>query len=129
MSNTPTFEKLSVKELQDFLRKRGVSTTGYTKPKLVKLAAAVADLNPSVNPDLAGPSHSIVGSNFEEIPDFGLYDIFNYLVCNRADYDRKKLKAYKSFEDYRLFADGHIENLQYSPVSPKILSSTRLNPQ
>jgi len=46
------------------------------------------------------------------IPAFGLYDIFNYLLCSRADYDRRKLKAYKSFEDYRLFSDGHVECLE-----------------
>ena len=30
----------------------------------------------------------------------------------------KKLKAFKSFEDYRLFADGHVEKLLHNPVSP-----------
>ena len=60
--NTLTFEKLIVKELQDFLREKGVSTTGHTKVKLVKLAAAVADLSLPVDPDLAGLSHSIAGT-------------------------------------------------------------------
>ena len=45
--------------------------------------------------------------DLHNIPDFGLYDIFNYLLCSRADYDRKKLKAYTSFEDFWL----HVELL------------------
>ena len=53
--------------------------------------------------------------DLSDIPDFGLYDIFNYMLCSRADYDRRKLKAYKSFEDYRLHCDGHVELLEYSP--------------
>ena len=33
---------------------------------------------------------------------------------SRADYDKKKLKAYKSAEDYRLFVDGHVEELSFN---------------
>ena len=104
----------TVKELTEFLKERGVSTSGYNKEKLVKLATAVADLDLPIDPDL-----SLVGSartlreklaragcsftdptkldgyttNFENIPEFGLFDVFNYLIINRTDYDRKKLKG------------------------------------
>ena len=87
MSNTSTFEKLAVKELQDFLRERGVSKTGHTKAKLVKLAAAVADLSLPVDPDLAGPSHSNpgtvqakllrVGSTFSELANLPGFLVIN----------------------------------------------------
>jgi len=40
-----------------------------------------------------------------------LYDIFNYLIYHSTDYDKQGLAAYKSFEDYRLFADGYVESL------------------
>ena len=50
------------KELQEFLRARGISTTGYTKARLVKLATAVSELNLPTDPDLAGPSHSVAGT-------------------------------------------------------------------
>ena len=59
MSTTLSFDKFTVKKLQDFLRERGVSTTGYNKERLVKLATAVADLNLPADPDLSGPSHSV----------------------------------------------------------------------
>lgn len=31
-----------------------------------------------------------------------------------SDYDKKKLRAYKSCEDYRLFIDGHVESLTFN---------------
>ena len=42
----------------------------------------------------------------------GLYDIFNYLIEKRTDFNKKVTKAYKSFEDYRLFYDGHVLDLK-----------------
>lgn len=30
---------------------------------------------------------------------------------------KKKLKGYKSFEDYKLFYDGHVESLLFNTVS------------
>ena len=51
-------------------------------------------------------------TDLSNIPAFGLCDVFNYLLCSRADYDQRKLKAYKSFEDYRLFSDGLVECLE-----------------
>ena len=55
-------------------------------------------------------------SELSRIPNLTLYDVFNYLITSRADYDRRKLKAYKSCDDYRLFYDGHVENLQYNSL-------------
>lgn len=46
-----------------------------------------------------------------------MIDDFNYLIFNKSDYDEKKLTGYKSFEDYRLFYDGHVETLQYNGIS------------
>ena len=137
-SSSKPFSQWTVKELTDYLRKRGVTTSGYNKQKLVQLATAVADIALPQDPDLASFDSArslrekleragcsfddpmkITGytENFESIPDFGLYDIFNYLIVNRTDYDRKKLKAYKSFEDYRLFADGNVEQMKFNEVS------------
>ncbi|KXJ08857.1 hypothetical protein AC249_AIPGENE14738 [Exaiptasia diaphana] len=52
-----------------------------------------------------------VKSDFSNSPPFGLYDIFNFLIYNTTTYDKQGLAAYKSFEDYRLFYDGHVESL------------------
>jgi hypothetical protein len=56
-----------------------------------------------------------------DLPTITLYDVFNYLITSRSDYDRKKLKAYKSCEDYRLYFDGHIEDLEYNGLSKEDL--------
>lgn len=54
--------------------------------------------------------------DFTNISDFGLLDIFNYMIFNRTDYKGKNLKAYKSFDDYRLFYDGGVEILEFNPL-------------
>ena len=37
----------------------------------------------------------------------------NYLISanHSTDYDKQRLAAYKSFDDYRLFTDGYVESL------------------
>lgn len=39
------------------------------------------------------------------------------MIFNKSDYDGKKLKGYKSFEDYRLFYDGYVESLEYNHIA------------
>ena len=51
-------------------------------------------------------------NNFEKAPDVSIYDIFNYLILQKSYYDRKKVKAYKSFDDYRLFWDGNVRSIE-----------------
>ena len=50
-------------------------------------------------------------NNFIDSPPFGLYDIFNFLICHSTAYDKQGLAAYKSFDDYRLFEGGYVESL------------------
>jgi len=101
------FNKSTVSELKQYLQKRGVTVSGYRRQLLVELASAVFKCKLPVDPDfqqidsktsttcklkklgihcdpwtLAGFSN-----DFANIPDLGLYDIFNYLLCSRADYD------------------------------------------
>ncbi|XP_030836667.1 MAM and LDL-receptor class A domain-containing protein 2-like [Strongylocentrotus purpuratus] len=52
-SSSKPFSQWTVKELTDYLRKRGVTTSGYNKQKLVQLATAVADIALPQDPDLA----------------------------------------------------------------------------
>jgi len=42
--------------------------------------------------------------------------VFNYLVYCHSDYDRHKLKSYKAFEEYRLYADGYVSQLELKRV-------------
>ena len=119
------FDSWIVPKLKVFLQDRGVSVSDYKKKELVELCKCVANLGLPVDPnfsndnlqetlkarlqaagcDFSDPFQlSGFSSDFSDIPDFGLYDVFNYLICYRADYDRRKLRAYKSFDDYRLLA-------------------------
>ncbi|XP_070545636.1 uncharacterized protein [Ptychodera flava] len=132
------FDNLTVPQLKDFLRKFGISTWNYRKNILVTLAKAVRDAGFEEDPDMTGhdPKRDVskrladlgcsfdnplnlpgYSTDFSAIPDFGLCDVFNYLICHRSDYDRKKLRAYKSYEDFRLCYDGHVFDLQYTQIS------------
>ena len=131
-----SFEYWHVPRLRDFLKDRGITVAGYNKPQLVKLAKFATELglpedvnmSTDIQASLAFKLQSLglqfsdpfsldgYTSDLSDIPPFGLYDIFNYLILRRSDYDRKKLKAFKSFEDYRLFVDGHVESVMFNAL-------------
>lgn len=132
------FTSLKVPELKDYLLRRGISVTGILRNNLVDLCDAVETLDLPIDPDCRSCKNDSVtltdrvrsagcpfdnpftapgySSDFTNIPDFSLYDLFNYLINSKADYDKKKLKAYKSCDDYRLFIDGHIEELLFNEL-------------
>ena len=131
------FDSYRIPDLQKYLRNRGVTVTGYNKGILKELAIAVQKLQLPEDPDYLGDSVQdcvdkklsragltqckpleISGytSDFTNIPEFGLIDIFNYLIFNRSDYDGKKLKGYKSYDDYRLFYDGSVQSLEFNSL-------------
>ena len=125
---TDRFSRSTVPELKRYLQQRGVTMSGYRK----ELDVAVHRCQLPVDPDfkgidpvtavddklkalgIDGNPRTLSGFTTDlcNIPAFGLCDVFNYLLCSRADYDQRKLKAYKSFEDYRLFSDGLVECLE-----------------
>ena len=134
---THQFDSYCVPDLQKYLRNRGVTVTGYNKSLLKELAVAVQVLQLPEDPDLLQESIQDCVSkklarvglpgckpfeldgftkDFSDIPDFGLIDIFNYLIFSHSEYDEKKLKGYKSYEDYILFYDGHVETLKYNSL-------------
>lgn len=134
MEGSNEFQSLNIQDLQQYLSQRGISTNNFKKVKLIELCEAVKSLDLPLDPDFK--CQSIVAdlkqklsnlpisdpflddsftSDFSNIPlTFTLYDIFNYLLHKTSDYDKKRLKAYKSCEDYRLFVDGHVENLTFN---------------
>ena len=69
------------------------------------------------NPDtLRSWSH-----NFARIPEFTFADLYSYLV-GKDDYSVENLRSFKSLHRYKLFHDGHVEDLQccrleYKPFS------------
>lgn len=129
-----TFDSMKVNDLQEFLAKRGITTTNLRKKDLLQLCEAVKSLDLPVDPDFARQSTAVdlkqklsslpisdpfvdknLTNDFSEVPtNFTLFDIFNYLLHKTSDYDKKKLRAYKSCEDYRLFIDGHVEGLTFN---------------
>jgi hypothetical protein len=48
---------------------------------------------------------------FSAIPQFGFPDLYNYLV-GKCAYSQESLKSYKSLLGYKLYYDGHVQNLQ-----------------
>lgn len=110
----------------------------YCTRPVKEIALSVYALNLPVDPDYQQDSalHDIKGklkraglpdknplelagytADFTDIPLFGLIDVFNYMIFNKSDYDGEKLKGYKSFEDYGLFYDGHVESLEYNHIA------------
>ena len=125
------FTKMTVTEIKKFLVDRGVTVNGYNKAALAEIASAVQKMKlPSIhnvhdkvckeNEDelfiddmqISNPfkMNNLV-NNFIDSPPFGLYDIFNFLICHSTSYDKQGLAAYKSFDEYRLFEDGYVESL------------------
>ncbi|XP_056005447.1 uncharacterized protein LOC125652255 [Ostrea edulis] len=131
-----TIRASTVCNLQNFLKERGISAQKLNKGHLVRLCEAVLHLDLPKNPeyinisstndvirklDALGCKDPLTMDGFSntlsDIPNITLYDVFNYLITSRSDYDRKKLKAYKSCEDYRLYFDGHVDDLEYHGLS------------
>ena len=72
---------------------------------------------------LANPSSKESGlprwtHNFVSVPEFRFPDLFNYLV-GRNEYNPENLKLYKSLLGYKLYFDGHVEDLRYHPPQPE----------
>ena len=142
------FNNKTVTQIHEFLKLRGISANGYKKNDLVKIAEFVNDIKCQVDPDFtcenteklvedrykgAGCSEDpfkLTGfsSDLSNIPNFTLYDIFNYLLIHQADFDKKKLKAFKSAEDYRLYFDGHVENLEFLRQETISVFKTQVKP-
>ena len=69
------------------------------------------------NPDtLLSWSH-----NFASIPEFTFADLYSYLV-GKDDYSVENLRSFKSLHGYKLFHDGHVEDLQCCRLQNKPFS-------
>ena len=131
-SNRKTmFKSMNVGAIKKYLQERGVTVNGHLKPALVEIASAVEKmvlpLDPNFERDNADnikgrliihdiqiedPFSMKTKNDLIESPPFGLYDIFNHLICHATDYDKQGLAAYKSYEDYRLFENGYVRSLE-----------------
>ena len=135
------FKNMSIMQLKEYLQNHGICVSGYLKPALVEIVTAVNKMMLPLNPnfeekntlenekfyidgmEIKNPftsSNNLV-NNFAGSPPFGLYDIFNYLICSSTEYDKQGLAAYKSLDEYHLFQDGYVESLLTESLSIKRL--------
>ena len=133
-SSTLDFSQLRVENLKKYLSDRGIQLSdggkGKRKAELVELCQnAAAMKQPKLvevvesydqlleeklktsdgrlpNPDtLSSWSH-----NFANIPEFTFGDLYSYLV-GKEEYSVENLRSFKSLLGYKLFHDGHVEDL------------------
>ena len=50
------------------------------------------------------------------LPKFGLMDIFNHLIMSKTEYDKDMLASWRSFDEYKLFKNGHVRSLQHKNI-------------
>jgi hypothetical protein len=123
---------MNVAAIKKYLLERGVTVNGYLKPALVEIASAVEKMMLPLDPNferdnadnnikgrliihdiqIEDPFSMKTKNDFIESPPFGLYDIFNHLICHASEHDKQGLAAYKSYEDYRLFENGYVRSLE-----------------
>lgn len=53
--------------------------------------------------------------NVKDAPHFIFGDLYNYLVL-KAGYDKEAMAAFKSLQGYRLYYDGHVEELAFHSI-------------
>lgn len=131
------FQSKPVPWLQNYLNERGISSSGKRKAELLDLCVKSNDMKlrkldePAIvektiasklttedgklhlpNPltEVKTWSHS-----FSNILEFSFPDLYNYLV-DSGGYSKESLKSFKSLLGYKLYYDGHVENLQWHHV-------------
>ena len=114
---------MDVKEIKGFISARGVQGSSYRKPEVIQLAKAVGCMNLPTDPDfesgqkLSEPfKMTSLSNDFSQLPPFGVMDIFNHLIMSKTDYDKSKLSSWRSFEEYNLCLNGHIQSLGVKTV-------------
>jgi hypothetical protein len=104
------FTALKVEELQEFLRRKGISVSKVKRVNLLKLCEAVVKLNLPDDPDMCS-DHPLtirdilsefsaelddpfkiqgLSNDLTKSPTFSLYDVFNYLLYKTTNYDQSR---------------------------------------
>ena len=135
---TPDFENMDIKAIKEFISARGVQVSNYRKPQLIELAKAIASMELPTDPDFENCSidecllrrltlpaglkipdpfqMTSFSNDFSQLPPFGLMDIFNHLIMSKTDYDKAMLSSWRSFEEYNLCLNGHVQSLGVKTV-------------
>ena len=139
-----TFKEKPVPWLKQYLKARGIQFSGKRKAELVELcwnshqlkapkilevetvesteSLIKEQLKTSDEGFLANPLSKESGltrwtQDLVNVPEFRFPDLFNYLV-GKNEYNPESLKSYKSLLGYKLYFDGHVEDLRYHPPQP-----------
>ena len=139
MTSSEDFSKFKVDELKSYLRERNIQLSDGGKAKrkaelldLCEKAAAMkqrkldnsaVDKNKLLEEKLKTSEGKLPDpktlkgwtNNFSNIPEFTFADLYNYLV-GKEDYSPENLRSFKSLLGFRLFHDGHVDDLKYCPV-------------
>ena len=127
------FSTKSVKDLQKYLKDRGVVFTGYYKACLVELCHSTVLIGLQIDPDgLVEDREELVSSklihvlgqslltlldyyfnNISIIPQVNIFDIYNYLVTFR-DYDHAIFRDYMKMEGYSMANDGYVLEMKFA---------------
>ena len=131
------FQSQSVKDLQQFLKARGVTFNDQRKADLVYLCEICVKLNIEIDPDgliedraeilnkklllsdgtfLPNPDTLPGSSDISILPPVGIFDIYNYLTSS-DEYDLPSLRNYQKMEAYGMFKDGYILQLESVTLS------------
>lgn len=137
--NLQYFQRQKLPWLRTFLQDRGIQTSSEGKCKrkaeLVELAfnaysmklAKVSEgegenenlimtellaTDEDVLPDPASILKSNWSRNLSLFPEVTFPDICNYLLGKTDEYSEENLKSFKSLTGYKLFKDGHVQDLQ-----------------
>ena len=126
------FSKKTVKELQHFLRQRGVTVSNLKKSELIDKCINARDINIAVAPDgllenehektkkklvtlddklLKIPTSCDSSSDISILPSVTLYDLFGYLEkCDTID--DQTLRDYDKMEGFQMARDGFVLDIR-----------------
>ena len=130
MSVTTQFK--SVRELQNYLRDRGVVYGNSKKHELIDLCELANEVKIQVDPDgliedrdeilegklsinnntdkLQNPQLLIGSPDISSVPCLSIFDIYNYLISTNT-YDHSSLREYHKLEGYTMFKDGYVMDI------------------
>ena len=126
------FHLLSVANLKNYLRERGVTFSASRKEDLVRLCINAEEINIEIDPDglsensasiittklttddgfvLQSPQHLAGTANMSGLPKLSIFDIYNYLL-SYEEFTHAGLREYHKLEGYCMFKDGYVKQLE-----------------
>ena len=126
------FTSRSLKELQKYLKDRGVTFSDIRKPELIDICQQAERLGIEVDPDglledreeilkeklttqnkelLPNPETVQGSKEINMLPPISIFDIYNYLVTFEQ-YDHAALRQYHKMEGFGLYEDGYVLDIE-----------------